>query len=242
MERVILHDLADPSNSTNDVEQDETEALVRNLNGQRLGRKGIITRQRILTAADKLIDEQDDLQISLGAIAAEASLGMTSVYNYFSDLTDVILALLENIMVEAEAAYLSHLRIRWEDEQLDEECSIFVNNFFEFWTRHANIFHIRNNFADKRDPKMIVHRASVAQDILGLIISQMEKTSEVSDYPRNSMASAVYMGVERAVSVLNNKQLMNDLPIAYRPDKVGLLAAEARLFEFGIRSERGVER
>lgn len=35
---------------------------------------------------------------------------------------------------------------------------------------------------------------------------------------------------------------MNDLPIAYRPDKVGLLAAEARLFEFGIRSERGVER
>ncbi|WP_156472033.1 TetR/AcrR family transcriptional regulator [Sphingorhabdus sp. M41] len=236
-----MHSSSDLRISAENNERPASERVVRNLNGQKLGRKGIITRQRILTAASKLIVETDDLQISLGAIAAEADLGMTSVYNYFSDLTDVILGVLEHIMVDAEEAYLAHLRIRWEDENLAEECSKFINAFFIFWTRNANVFHIRNNFADKRDRKMIAHRASVAQEILGLIIAQMAKKSESSEYPHNSMASAVYMGIERAVSVLNNKLLMNDLPTAYRPDKTGLLAAEARLFEFGIRSERGVQ-
>lgn len=235
-----LHKSTDSRISRNPVDRRDNGTLVRNLNGQRLGRKGTITRKRILTAAVKLIIEKDDLQISLSAIAAEASLGMTSVYNYFSDLTDVILALLDQIMLESEAAYLSHLRNRWDDDKIAEECSMFVNAFYTFWTKNANVFHIRNNFSDKRDPKMIAHRASAAQEILGLIISQMAKSPESSDYPRNSMASAVYMGIERAVSVLNNKHLMKDLPTAYRPDKVGLLAAEARLFEFGIRSERGL--
>lgn len=214
--------------------------VVHNLNGQRLGRKGLITRARILEAARNLIDERDDLQISLSAVATEAALGMTSLYNYFGDLTDVILALLDEVMLEADAAYLASMRRRWDDDLLPEECRKFVFSFFEFWSKNANIYHLRNLYADNRDPKMITHRVPVAEEMIGLIVFQMDGHVLARDDWSNSMASAVFMGIERAISVLTNPHLLRDLPSDLRPDRQGLLLAEAELFEFALRTKRAL--
>ena len=235
---MTTRDTSGTKDSTALNKQADGREIVHNLNGQRLGRKGLITRQRILTVASKLIAEQDDLQISLSSIAAEASLGMTSLYNYFSDLTDVLLALLEDVMVEAEDAYLAQIRDRWDDEMLAHECRQFVNAFYSFWSKHANIFHLRNNYADKRDTKMITHRILAVQRVLGFLNHQMDGVEGRDLGYTNSMASAAYMGIERAVSVLNNRHLMRDLPDAFRPNVAGLLAAEAQLLEFAIRTSR----
>src|SRR3546814_11955977 len=54
-----------------------------NLNGQKLGRKGRITRERILAAAIELIDSPEEA-VTLSAVARRASLGMTTLYNYFT--------------------------------------------------------------------------------------------------------------------------------------------------------------
>lgn len=214
--------------------------VVHNLNGQRLGRKGLVTRGRILEAARKLIDERDDLQISLSAIAAEASLGMTSLYNYFGDLADVVLALLDELATEAEAAYLVRMRQRWTDDELADQCRQFVFAFFEFWAQNANIYHVRNNLTDRRDPKMIAYRVPVAEEMIGLIVFQMDGSVAERDDRSNSMASAVFMGIERATSVLTNPHLLRDLPQTMRPDQQGLLEAEADLFTFAIRTCREV--
>jgi AcrR family transcriptional regulator len=90
-------------------------ALSHNLNGQRLGRKGRDTRDRIIAAAQILIADRYAPPLTLSAVAREASLGMTSLYNYFGDLTELLLALLEPVVVEAETAYISKLRARWSD-------------------------------------------------------------------------------------------------------------------------------
>src|SRR4051812_7547086 len=73
-----------------------------NLNGQRLGRKGRLTRDRILVAANELLATPTDVPFSLSAVARQASLGMTSLYLYFTDLTELLLAILEPLMDEAE--------------------------------------------------------------------------------------------------------------------------------------------
>ena len=56
----------------------EQAALSHNLLGQRLGRKGRDTRERILAATARLLLGPADNVISLSAVAREASLGMTT--------------------------------------------------------------------------------------------------------------------------------------------------------------------
>src|SRR5688500_16342358 len=96
------------------------EAVSHNLNGQKLGRKGRVTRERILAATAELLAGPRDAPISLSAVARQASLGMTSLYNYFSDFTELLLALLEPVMESAEDAYLAQLREPWSDDELGE--------------------------------------------------------------------------------------------------------------------------
>src|SRR5579871_6514030 len=76
----------------------DTGEISHNLAGQRLGRKGRDTRERIMAAAAELIDEAGEGAISMSSVARRASLGMTSLYNYFADFTEVVLALLEPVM------------------------------------------------------------------------------------------------------------------------------------------------
>ena len=97
-------------------------AVSHNLHGQRLGRKGRDTRERILAATSELVEGDGEEQLSLSAVARRASIKLTSVYNYFTDLTELLLALLEPVMATAEDAYLSLLRERWPDDQLAARC------------------------------------------------------------------------------------------------------------------------
>src|SRR6201995_3065199 len=88
----------------------ENEPLSHNLLGQRLGKKGRDTRERILAATERLLAGPPDAPITLSAVAREASLGMTSLYLYFNDLTELLLAQLSATMSLAREAYGDHLR------------------------------------------------------------------------------------------------------------------------------------
>lgn len=63
-------------------------ALSHNQLGQRIGRKGRDTRGRIIAAAERLLADRAGPPITLSAVAREASLGMTSLYSYFKDLSE----------------------------------------------------------------------------------------------------------------------------------------------------------
>lgn len=214
------------------------EKVLHNLQGQRLGRKGRTTRDRILAAADKLINESEDLQVSLKAIAREAGIGMSALYNYFGDYADIILALLGKVSDEAEGAYLTHLARHWEDENLAEECDRFIQNFAAHWARHANLFHVRNTLADHRSQQIIDNRMSGSKEVGAAFVLQMGGRPDGEDSVAQGMASALYIGIERVVSVLNNRDLPNLHTSSFRPKSPHLLYAQARLLEFGIREMR----
>src|ERR1700761_2044010 len=94
----------------------DQEPLSHNLLGQRLGKKGRDTRERILAATERLLAGPPDAPITLSAVAREASLGMTSLYLYFNDLTELLLAQLSTVVAQTEEAYAGHLRGHWPDE------------------------------------------------------------------------------------------------------------------------------
>ncbi len=214
------------------------KALSHNLNGQRLGRKGRDTRDRIIAVTNELLAGSLDTPISLSAVARQASLGMTSLYVYFTDLTELLLAVLEPLTAEAEDTYLRHLRERWPDESLNAHCLEFVTALHGFWHRNSMILHLRNSMADQRDERMMIHRVHAAQPVIGLLISQMDQDPGVPGTPAAGMATVLYTGIERVVTIATDRILPTVLPGAFSPNVRNFLRAESRLLELGIREFR----
>ena len=212
--------------------------LSHNLNGQRLGRKGRDTRDRILAATNELLEE-GDLQISLSAVARKASLGMTSLYLYFNDLSELLVAALEPVMATMEDSYVSLMRSHWPDAELRVRAREFVGAYHAFWVKHSRLLHLRNNMADRRDERMLVLRVRSAQPLMRLIVEQMNGDPDRPGTPVSSMATALMTGLERVVTVTTDDAMETLLHTRFSPSHAQyLLDAEARILELAIRDYR----
>jgi AcrR family transcriptional regulator len=209
-----------------------------NLNGQRLGRKGKGTRERILTACAGLLADPEETPISMSAVARRAELGMTSLYNYFADLTELLLAMLEPVMATAEEGFLAILREPWPDEELDARCHAFLGAYFNFWSQHSRLLHLRNAMADSRDERMLIHRVHSTQPLIGLFVTQMGGEGEDMASPLRGMATVLMTGVERTVTVATDPGLTGLFGPDHRHDLNHYLQPEARLMELAIRDTR----
>lgn len=214
------------------------KTLSHNRNGQRLGRKGRDTRERIIAATNEVLAGPADVQLSLSAVARKASLGMTSLYVYFNDLTELLLAVLEPVMTTAEETYVSLLRSHWQDEELGARALEFVAGYHGFWVRHSRLLHLRNSMADRQDERMLLHRVRSAQPVMRLLVEQMNGDLDKPGSPVFSMATALMTGLERVVTVTTDDTLQNLLHARFSSNHTHLLQAEARLLELGIRDYR----
>jgi AcrR family transcriptional regulator len=230
-------------------------AVSHNLVGQRLGRKGRDTRERILAATERLLAGPPETAISLSAVAREASLAMTTLYLYFDDLTALLLALLEPIIVSAEESYVARLRRHWPDESLGDHCLSFMEAYHEFWVQHSRILHLRNSFADNHDERMRQSRIEASWPPIELVILQMEGDPKAVSSPISAMATALMTGVERVItmatdatvqqsSVQNPILHMRHLSHKQNPNLHlrHMLQAVAKLLELGIAEGRRASR
>ncbi|WP_285018556.1 TetR/AcrR family transcriptional regulator [Novosphingobium sp. fls2-241-R2A-195] len=211
-------------------------AVSHNLNGQRLGRKGRVTRERILAAAIELIEDSEE-PVTLARVARGASLGMTSVYNYFTDMTELLLAVLDPVMATAENDYLSLARERWADEELYARCYAFVRAYHGFWARHSRLLHLRNALADQQDARMMAHRIRSSRPIIALLVRQMSD-EPVGLGPHTSMATMVMIGIERSVTLVTDRELRKLVGIEPEMSEDRYLVPGARLMEFAISDAR----
>jgi AcrR family transcriptional regulator len=215
-----------------------TRTVSHNLNGQRLGRKGRDTRDRIIAAAQTLLAGPRDVPVTLSAVAREASLGMTSLYVYFNDLTELLLAVLEPAMAEAEGAYVSKIRTLWPDDELPVHCLDFVTAFYSFWDRHSRLLHLRNSMADNQDERMTQHRVNAATPVIELIVEQMRRDGKTLGTPSFGMATVLYAGIERIITVATDADMRGVLQGNFMQNIRHYLQSEARLLELGIREYR----
>lgn len=207
-----------------------------NLVGQRLGRKGRVTRERILAATQELLECPDAGPITLSAVARKASLGMTSLYNYFTDLTELLLEILEPAMATAES-YLAILREPWSDEELADRCVEFVQAYQAFWVRHSRLLHMRNAMADHYDRRMMIHRIDSTKPIIELLVKQMGGKVSVGS-PATSMATMVMIGIERTITLVTDNELPKLVQLDMDSNVERFTDPGARLMELAIRDVR----
>jgi AcrR family transcriptional regulator len=208
-----------------------------NLNGQRLGRKGRDTRERILAACCELLADPEEA-ITMSAVARRASLGMTSLYNYFSDLTELLLAVLEPVMATAEESYLAILREYWPDAELATRCHDFMHAYHGFWARHSRLLHLRNTMADSHDHRLMVQRVQSTQPLIALFVAQMDGVAEDLQSPLGGMATVLMTGVERTVTVSTDTGLTSLFGVDKRRPEEHYLLPAARLMELAIADTR----
>lgn len=210
-----------------------------NLNGQRLGRKGRITRERILAATLALLAGPEEEPITLRAVACKASLGMSSLYNYFTDLTELLLAVLEPVMATSEEAFLGLLRERWSDEELGERCHTFILAYHNFWARHARLLHLRNRLSDQMDQRVMLQRVRSTMPIIELLGEQMRGEGPQQDEVQaKAMATVVMTGIERSVTVATDTKMRHLIGLPVNTHDTRFVAPAARLLELAIRDCR----
>jgi AcrR family transcriptional regulator len=225
------------------------ESLSHNLQGQRLGRKGRGTRARILAATERLLAAPDGA-VTLSAVAREAGLRIASLYLYFSDLSELLGAVLEPVMASAQDSYVAELGAHWPDEGLGERCRRFVQAYHGFWTEHTRVLHLRNALADRGDLRMWGFRLRGSQQLTPLLVRQMEANPEMAASPHRFLASSLLIGLERMSTTITDPRFPEFASDATsrRPDAGrlaetrGLIAAEAQIFALTIAHGRALAR
>lgn len=216
-----------------------------NLVGQRLGRKGQETRERILRAALRLIAGPGDAPPTLTGVAREASVGLTTLYLYFPDLGELVLAALRRVMEDADAGFVAMLRVRWPDDRLAAACLDFLRAHLGFWQEHARILHLRNSFADAADRRFLQFRNEVSGPLLDLLVRQMDGEPGGTADPTSvdaHLATVLLISFERLATVLTNgnwRVTSRDFAPGEEAGYIdGLLRAEARLIALAIADQR----
>lgn len=210
-----------------------------NLAGQRLGQKGYETRERIINAMQCLLDGDDPAPVTLSAIAREAGVGMSTLYLYFPDLAELLLAVLRRV-IGMNTPLIERLRARWPDDSLREHSLAFVQDFFDFWQRHARLLQMRNSFADAREERLITYRRESYVPLFTYLARQMDPVPDESacfDY-----ATVLLTGLERVATIMINPdfaQLTQITDEQQRIDYINRLAhAQGRLIEIALRDGR----
>lgn len=215
------------------------EAVTHNLNGQRLGRKGRETRERLIHTAIRLLEERRTEPFALSSVAREASLGMSSLYNYFNDSSELMIAVLEPVMATADAGYLETIRDYWPDDAVHEKCLEFWSVYLEFWDRNAALLHQRNQMSDAGDQRMLRHRFEAVYPLLESIQLQLgvNDGAPVDEHVR-STAAVLITGIERTMTVRTKPSYMEMMGAYGERPRYDLVGASARLIELAIRDSR----
>lgn len=221
----------------------EVASVSHNQIGQKLGRKGQETRERILCAMLRLLDDPDGPPVTLTSVANEASIRLTNLYLYFPDIGQLLLAALARVMDTAAASYQNLLSQRWPEETLEQSCLDFLTAHYEFWKRNARILHMRNALADANDLRVMTYRNTATEPLIDLLAAQMDCPPDEDDDGRSLQVAIVLLtGLERVATVVTNPHfvLISGKKAAVDREKLvaGLLAAEAEVIANAIRHRR----
>lgn len=216
-------------------------AVSHNAVGQRLGRKGLETRRRILNAWQRLIDQPADAPVTLSAVAREAEIALPTVYLYFPDLPELVLASLQRLVAAGHALAAEALAARWPDATLDPWCADFVRTYFGYWRAHGRVLHMRNRLSDEGDARFREIRHRATWPLVRLLVMQMDGDADRPDSDTLHLALAVLAGLERIATVTTNPHYRLDRGATITAARCdAIIAAQARLTGVAIRHQRAV--
>lgn len=122
------------------------------LDGRALGKRGALTRRRLLDATTRLLEDSGIRDLRVVDIARDVGTSPATFYQYFRDVSSAVLALADE--VGEDLAPLGELLARdWEGAKGLSTARELVDAFIEYWDSHRAVLRIRNLAAQEGDQR-----------------------------------------------------------------------------------------
>lgn len=158
-------------------------AETRNLLGQKIGRKGRETRQRIMDAALELLKTCSYKDLNVSEIVSEADVSNATFYVYFKDVEEVLYA-----CVQAAALDLGELHAvvdaEWTPDNAREKVAKFVDIYNKLWEKYRIELRIRNLEADQGNLRFLNLRIETTKVILQKLSNKLAQLNPELQYPQ----------------------------------------------------------
>ncbi|HSO94635.1 MAG TPA: TetR family transcriptional regulator [Acidimicrobiia bacterium] len=118
------------------------------LDGRSLGRRGTLTRRRLLDATRDLLETRGLRDLRVVDIARAAGTSPATFYQYFRAVEDAVLVLAEEA-AEDLGGVLAGLDEPWSDESSHRMVDAFVDS----WSQHRAVLRTRNLAAQEGDQR-----------------------------------------------------------------------------------------
>jgi len=138
---------------------------VRNLHGQKMGRKGRETRQRIMDVTLEMLKSRSYKDLTVSDVASEADVSSSSFYVYFEDIEDVLFACVQAAALNLDPLH-EILAEEWNRDNVEEKIRRFVDIYNELWERHRIELRIRNLEADQGNLRFLNLRIETTRGML----------------------------------------------------------------------------
>lgn len=127
-----------------------SEALA--LDGRPLGKRGALTRRRLLDATAHLLETHGVRDLRVVDVAREVGTSPATFYQYFRDVEGAVLVLAAE--VGEETAPLGEILERdWHGRAGLEDARALVEGFVSFWDQHRAVLRTRNLAAQEGDQR-----------------------------------------------------------------------------------------
>jgi AcrR family transcriptional regulator len=158
-------------------------AETRNLLGQKIGRKGRETRQRIMDAALELLKTCSYKDLNVSEIVSEADVSNATFYVYFKDVEEVLYA-----CVQAAALDLGELHAvvdaEWTPDNVRQQVAKFVDIYNKLWEKYRIELRIRNLEADQGNLRFLNLRIETTKSILQKLSDKIARLNPDLEYPQ----------------------------------------------------------
>ncbi|MET0378119.1 MAG: TetR/AcrR family transcriptional regulator [Spongiibacteraceae bacterium] len=175
-----------------------------NQQGQALGRKGQLTRQRLIEAAEKLLHTKRLRDLRQADVCRVAKVSPPAFYVYFPDIETLVLeAIAINQVIPDELQQL--LDEIWEPSAIFSKARAFVLSYVTYWDKHYHVLKARNLAADEGDPRVHELRFSVQVPIMERLAEKISEGQQLSG--DNSLApvagaSVIMSSLERLAATM----------------------------------------
>lgn len=166
-----------------------------NKHGQKMGRKGLLTRQRIMEKALQLSKNASHKDVTVADVAFEAGTSTSSFYVYFDDMDDVFFACIQEAAQDMNTI-TNALSETWDRKNIRSQVACFIDEYMKLWEKHTTELLIRNIEADQGNSRFSQLRFSSVQPILeGLEKKILDCRPKVKNaYP---LAVVLFTAIER---------------------------------------------
>lgn len=188
-----------------------------NLQGQALGRKGQLTRMRLIATLEGLLKHRPLRDLRVMDICREAKTAPGTFYLYFRDVEDLALEAIRKCQELPQE--LNELLIEdWPTEQSFDYAKRFINGYVAYWEERYHLLHLRNLAADEGNQAMIDLRHSCVVPLLEQVAEKIRRArsnQSTKDVLNPTAAATVFMGgLERLAAVFRfHVSLRSDMSV-----------------------------